>query len=63
MHYLIWLKFGTLIWGLKVNTSIIFGINLFNIQGVTSDFTHKAKSYFCHAYSVTTLRKKLKISM
>ena len=48
----IWLKIGTLIGGLKANTSIKFGINPINIQGVTSDFTHKTKSNFCQAYRV-----------
>jgi len=33
MHALIWLKFETIL-GSKVNTSIDFGVTLFNIQGV-----------------------------
>ena len=41
------LKFGTHIGGLKANTIINFGMNLFNIQGIISDFTHKAKLNFC----------------
>ena len=36
-----WLKFGTLIGGLKANTSIEFGINPLNVQGVTSDLRIK----------------------
>jgi len=58
MHYLIWLKFDTLIGGLKANTSINFGVNLFNIQGVTSDFMHKTKANFCHAYRVNCLKEQ-----
>ena len=46
------LKFGTRIGGLKANTSIDFWLNLINIEGVISDFTHKSKSNFCHAYRV-----------
>jgi len=42
MRVLIWLKFGTHIDGLKGNTHIKFGVNLINIQGVKSNFTHKA---------------------
>jgi len=30
----------------------IWGKNLINNEGVISDFTHKAKSNFCHAYRV-----------
>ena len=37
------LKFVTCIGGLKANTSIKFVVNLINIQGVISDFTHEAK--------------------
>ena len=58
MHSVIWLKFGTVIGRLKINTSISFGVNLFNIQGVTSDFTYKTKSNFCHAYRVNHLEEK-----
>ena len=43
MRTLIWLKFGTLIGGLKANTSIDFRVNLINIEGVISNFTHKSK--------------------
>ena len=46
-----WLKFGTHIWGLKANASIKFGINLFNNEGVISDFMYKSMLNFCHAYS------------
>ena len=48
----IWLKFGTYIGGLKANIGINFGVNLINIQGVISNFMHKAKSNFCHFYRV-----------
>ena len=34
-------KFCTHIGGIKANTCIDFGVNLFNIRGVISDFTHK----------------------
>ena len=34
------------------NTSMKFGTNLINIQGVTSDFTQKTKLNFCQAYRV-----------
>ena len=46
------MKFGTLIGRLKANTSIIFGKDLFNIQGVINYFTHKTKANFCHTYRV-----------
>ena len=49
---LILLKFGTRIRGLKANTSIDFWVNLINIEGVVSDFTHKLKSNFCQVYRV-----------
>jgi len=54
----IWLNFGTRIGGLKTNTSIKLGINLINIWGVTSDFTHKTKFNFCQAYRVTCLEEQ-----
>jgi len=34
------LKFDTCMGGLKVNTSIDFWVNILNIEGVISDFTH-----------------------
>ena len=58
MHASIWLKFGTRIGGLKVNTSINFGVNLINIEGVISDFMHKLKSNFCQAYRVNCFEEK-----
>ena len=48
----IWLKFGKHFGGLKSNNSIKFGVNLIIIAGVINNFTHKAKSNFCHAYKV-----------
>ena len=54
----IWLKFGTLIGGLKANTSISFGVNLIYIEGVISSFTHKAKANFCHAYRVNRFKEQ-----
>ena len=38
--------------GTKANNCINFGVNLFNIQGVISDFTHKTKSNICQTYRV-----------
>ena len=32
------------------NTSINFGVNLLNIQGVISDFMDKTKANICHTY-------------
>ena len=58
MHAPIWLKFGTLIGGLMANTSINFGVNLINIEGVISDFMHKAKANFCHAYRVICFKEQ-----
>ena len=49
---------GIRIGGLKANTSINFGVNLFNIPGVISDFTHKAKLNFCHAYRVNCFEEQ-----
>ena len=46
------LKFGTHFGGLKTNTSVNFGVSSINIQGVISNFTHKAKLNFCQAYRV-----------
>ena len=54
----IWLKFGTLIGGLQANTSITFGINPINIQGVISNFTHKTKSNFCQAYRLNCYKEQ-----
>jgi len=51
-------KFGTCIGGLKANTSIKFGVNLINNEGVISDFTHKAKLNFCHAYRVNCFEEQ-----
>ena len=31
--------------------------DLFNSQGVTSDFSHKTKANFCHAYKVNRLKE------
>ena len=61
MRASIWLNFGTSIEDLKVNTIINFGANLFNIQGVISNFMHKTKSKFCQAYRLNASRNKLKI--
>ena len=58
MSTLIWLKFRTCIGGLKANTSIKFGVNLLNIEGVISDFTHKAKPNFCHAYGINCFKEQ-----
>ena len=53
-----WLKFETHIGGLKANTSIKFGVNLINIQGVISDLMNKAKSNFCHTYKVNRFEEQ-----
>ena len=58
MRSSIWVKFGTRIGGLKVNTSIKFGINLINIQGIISDFMHKVKSNFCQAYRINHFKEQ-----
>ena len=52
------LKFGAHIGGLKENTIIIFGINMINIQGVISNFMHKTKSNFFHAYRVKCIEEQ-----
>ena len=58
VHASILLKFGTRIGGLKANTSIDFWVNLINIEGVISDFTHKSKSNFCQADRVTRFEEQ-----
>ena len=37
-----------------------FRANLINIEGVISNFTHKAKSNFCHTYRVNRLKEQAK---
>ena len=59
----LWLKFGAQIGCLKVNTSINFGVYLFNIQGVISDFMHKTKPDFCHAYRVNYFEEQAEKSV
>ena len=54
----IWLKFGTRIGGLNANSSIKYGINLINIRGVTSNFTHLTKSNFCQAYRLNCFEEQ-----
>ena len=54
----LWLKFGTHIGGLKANTSIKFGINLYIIQGAINNLMHKAKSNFCHTYRVNRFEEQ-----
>ena len=58
MHVSIWLKCGICIGGLKVNTSIIFEVNLIKIQGDGSDFAYKTKLNFCHAYRANRFKKQ-----
>ena len=58
MRASIWLKFGTCIGGLKANTNVNFGINLINIEGAISCFTHKAKANFCHTYGVNCFKEQ-----
>ena len=54
MHASIWLKFGTLIGGLKANTSIKFEVILINIQGVISVL----HSSFYQAYRVNRFEEQ-----
>ena len=54
MHASIWLKFGTLIGGLKANTSIKFEAILINIQGVISVL----HSSFYQAYRVNRFEEQ-----
>jgi len=54
----IWLKFNTHIGSLKANTSINFGVNLFNILGVISDFTHRTKLNFYQAYRLNRFKEQ-----
>ena len=56
MRASILLKFGTRIGGLKAKTSIDFWVNLINIEGVISDFTHKSK--FCQAYRLNCFKEQ-----
>ena len=58
MHTSIYLKFKTLIGGLKANTSIKFGMNPINIRGVISDFMQKTKSSFSQAYRVNRFEEQ-----
>ena len=59
MHAPIWLKFGSHIVGLKANNSIKFGVNLIEIQGIISNFMHKAKSNICHTYRVNRFKEQV----
>ena len=54
----IWLIFCLPIESIKVNITIKFGIGLFNIQGVTSNFTHKPKSNVCQAYRLNCFEEQ-----
>ena len=54
MHTSIWLKFGTHIGGLQENTSIKFGANLINNEGVI----RIKQSNFCHAYRVNSFEEQ-----
>ena len=56
MHASIWLKFGAYFGVLKVK-AVSSSINLIIIQGLISDFTHKAKSNFCYAYRVSCFKE------
>jgi len=58
MRALIWLKFGTCIGGSKGEPSVHFGVNLIDIEGVISDFTHKSKSNFCQAYRINHFKEQ-----
>jgi len=52
------LKFDTRIEGVKANISIHFWVNLINIEGVISNFTHKSKSNFCQVYRVNRFEEQ-----
>ena len=52
-------KFGTPIGSVNTNISIKFGVNLIKIQGVISDFMHKAKLSFCHSYRVNCYKEQV----
>ena len=52
------LKFGPRFGGHKANSSINFGANPFNIQGVISSFTRKTMSKVCHAYRPNHLEEQ-----
>ena len=45
-------------WGLMVNTNIKFDVNLINIEGIISDFTHKVKLNFCQAYRANCFKEQ-----
>ena len=51
-------EIGTRIGGIKANIRSNFEVNLSNIQGVITVFTHTAKSNFCHAYRVNCFKQK-----
>ena len=59
MRASIWLKFRTHIGDLTANISIKSGINLKNIQEDISDFMHKTKSKFFHAYRVSCFEEQV----
>ena len=58
MYASIFLKLGIRIGGIKANTSIDFCLNLINIEGIMSGFTHKSKSTFCQAYRVNCFEEQ-----
>jgi len=58
MQASILLKFGTHIRGIKANTCIDLGVNMFTIRGVISDFMHKTKLNFCQAYRVNCFEEQ-----
>ena len=52
------LKFGARIGGIKANSCIDFGVNLFNIQGGIINCTDKTKSNFCQAYRLNCFEEQ-----
>ena len=59
MCTLIQLKFKALIMGPKANLSSKFKMNLINFLRVMINFKHKAKSNFCHAYTLNQLEEQV----
>jgi len=48
-------------WGTKGEYQYQIWGNLIKIQGVISDFMHKTKSNFCHAYRVNRFEEQAEI--
>ena len=55
--------FGTNEERVTVNSHSKFAVNLKNIQGVMSVYSHRKKSNFCYGYRVTKYRNNFKIGV